>query len=276
MAVSSAFTRAGAAVLLAALGACSSVDEEDVFGYEESFIIPQPDMVPVTPDDKPGRTVDEMLDLKQSVTVKKAVYQEPAESDQMYEHAGRFGSKEKIALRKGLNAPDSGIVYGSRKRRGAEVVRPLELKEQDKDPLLAVSEEEMLAEIIAPKTEEIAVIEVVSSEGTKDEAKQPETLPAAQDKLSESAVPAVVPLVALTPAKQPAAAQPVVEKPEPVLPAVTLKAPETPEKIPERFKPLVPPSPVVQLTPPSGGSGIVLTPPSDETSETSVEIFLEE
>ena len=266
MAVSSAFARVGAAVLLAALGACSSVDEEDVFGYEESFIIPQPDMVPVTPDDKPGRTVDEMLDLKQSVTVKKAVYQEPAESDQMYEHAGRFGSKEKIALRKGLNAPDSGIVYSSRKRRGAEVVRPLELKEQEKDQLLAVSEEEMLAEIIAPKTEEVAVIEVVSSAGTKDEAKQSETLPAAQDKLSEPAAPA----------KQPAAAQPVAEKPEPVLPAVTLKAPEAPEKIPERFEPLVQPSPVVQLTPPSAGSGIVLTPPSGETSETSVEIFLEE
>lgn len=276
MAVSSAFARVGAAVLLAALGACSSVDEEDVFGYEESFIIPQPDMVPVTPDDKPGRTVDEMLDLKQSITVKKAVYQEPAESDQMYEHAGRFGSKEKIALRKGLNAPDSGIVYSSRKRRGAEVVRPLELKEQEKDQLLAVSEEEMLAEIIAPKTEEVAVIEVVSSAGTKDEAKQSETLPAAQDKLSEPAAPAVVPLVALTPAKQPAAAQPVAEKPEPVLPAVTLKAPEAPEKIPERFEPLVQPSPVVQLTPPSAGSGIVLTPPSGETSETSVEIFLEE
>lgn len=270
MAVSSAFSRIGAAVLLAALGACSSVGEEDIFGYDESFIIPQPDMVPVTPDDKPGRTVDEMLEMKQSVTVKKAVYQEPAELDQMYEHAGRFGSKEKIALRKGLNAPDSGIVYGSRKRRDAEVVRPLELKEREKDKLLAVSEEEMLAEIIAPKTEGVEMIEVVSPAGSKDPAPagQSETLPAARNKQPEAAALPVVPLVPLTP--------PVVEKPESVSPEVTLKAPETPEKMPEQFEPLVQPSPVIQLTPPSADSGIVLTPPSAETSETSVEIFLEE
>lgn len=272
MAVFSAFVRIGAAVLLAALGACSSVSEEDIFGYDESFIIPQPDMVPVTPDDKPGRTVDEMLEMKQSVTVKKAVYPQPAESDQMYEHAGRFGSKEKIALRKGLNAPDSGIVYTSRKRREAEIVRPLEIKEQEKDKLLAVSEEEMLAEIIAPKTEGVEMIEVVSPAEAKDTATdgQPETLPAAQDKQPEAAALPVVPLVPLTP--------PVVEKPESVSPAVTLKAPEPPEKTPEPFvpEPLVPPEPAFKLTPLAAESEIVLTPPSAETSETSVEIFLEE
>lgn len=264
MTASSAFIRGGAAVLLAFLGACSSVSEEEIYGYEESFIIPQPDMVPVTPDDKPGRTVDEMLDLKQSVTVKKAVYKEPAESDQMYEHAGRFGSKEKIALRKGLNAPDSGIVYSSGKRRGAEVVRPLELKEQEKDPLLAVSEEEMLAEIIAPKTEEVEMIEVVSSAGAKEE-----TPPAREDIPAEPAAPAapaVMPLIAL---------QPPLEKTEPVSPAVTLKAPETQEKTPRLFvpEPLVPPEPAVRLTPPGAGNEIVLTPPAGEAS---VEIFLEE
>lgn len=275
MAVSSAFVRTGAAVLLAVLGACSSVGEEDFFGYEDGFAIPRPDMVPETPDDKPGRTVDEMLDLKRSVTVEKAVYAEPAESDLMYEHAGRFGSKEKIALRKGLNAPDSGIVYGSRKRREAEVVRPLELKEREKDGLPAVSEEEILAEIIAPKTEGVEVIEVVSSADSKNEesAGREEKTPSAVTPVEPAAPATVTPVVRLNPPERVA-----LKKTESVLPEVVLKAPEEPEKTQEAFsfEPLVPSEPAFKLIPPAAGNKIVLTPPSEKASERSVEIFLEE
>lgn len=269
MTFSSVFVRCCAAALLAFLGACSSVNEEELFGYEEDFIIPLPDMVPVTPDDKPGRTVDEMLHLKQSVTVKKAVYPKRADRDETYERAGRFGSKEKVSLRKGLNAPDAGIVYGPRKRRAAEVVRPLELKEREKDDLLAVSEEEMLAEIIAPKKEGVEMIEVVSVAGRSKE----ETV-----KRQEVRAVDVKPVVIEAPVlpEQPKQPEPtVVKAPEPVLPAVTLKAPEPQETTLEPFelKPLVQPEPVIELTPPDAGNKIVLIPPSGEES---IEFFLEE
>ncbi len=260
MAFSSVFVRCVAAFLLAVLGACSSLDEEEIFGYEENFVIPQPDMVPVTPDDKPGRTVDEMLDLKQSVAVKRAVYPEQSESDRMYEHVGRFGSKEKISLRKGLNAPDAGIIYGTRKRRDASVVRPLELKEREKDKLLAVSEEEMLAEIIAPKAENIEMIEVISVVARPDGVPV-ERLNVASDE-SVSGV-AVVDEPDLS-------ERSVVVKQTSVLPAVTLKAPDFQEKKPE---PLVLSEPVIKLIPPDAKNKIVLTSPSGESS---IEIFLEE
>lgn len=147
------------------LAACAASNEPALYGYEANYTLPEPDLVPATPDDKPGRTVDEMLNLDpQSVTVKRAPDTVPAESDKMYEHAGRFGSKEKIALRKGLNAPDARLVYGAQKRKAAEVVRPLALKEREKDELLALSEQELLAEIIAPKTAELEMIEVVAAE----------------------------------------------------------------------------------------------------------------
>ena len=119
----------------------------------------------------------------------------------------------------------------------------------------------MLAEIIAPKTEEVEMIEVVSSAGAKEE-----TPPAREDIPPEPAAPAVMPLIAL---------QPPLEKTEPVSTAVTLKAPETQEKMPQLLvpEPLVPPEPAVRLTPPGAGNEIVLTPPAGEAS---VEIFLEE
>ena len=142
--------------------ACSSMDDSGLYGYEEEFIIPDPDMVPVMPDDKPGQTVDEMLALPSpSITVKKAVYASVPETDRDYQQVGRFGSKEKISLRKGLNIPETGIVYGPSKRRNAEEVRALEIKKQEKDEVQVVSEEEILAQIIAPKTTEVKMIEVV-------------------------------------------------------------------------------------------------------------------
>ena len=142
--------------------ACSSMDDSGLYGYEEEFIIPDPDMVPVMPDDKPGQTVDEMLTLPSpSITIKKASYDSVPETDQDYQQAGRFGSKEKISLRKGLNIPESGIVYGPSKRRNAEEIRSLEVKKQEKDEVQVISEEEILAQIIAPKTTEVKMIEVV-------------------------------------------------------------------------------------------------------------------
>ena len=297
MAVSSVFVRTGLFVLLAFLGACSSVDEEELFGYgyEEDFSIPPPDMVPVTPDDNPGRTVDEMLNLKPSVTVKKAEYQTSDQPRQVYEHSGRFGSKEKISLRKGLNAPDSEIVYSPRKRRAAEVVRPLELKEQEKDELLAASEEEMLADIVAPKTQKVEMIEVVPAsvpEKTELAEKTKESVSSASNEKPVSEP--IVPAVQMTP---PTEKEPVFEK------AATLSEPESPMQplVPARetlvFEPLVQPEPVVALTPPGETGGIVLTPPETtegivltppgetgdivltpppgEESESSIELFLE-
>ena len=138
------------------------MDDSGLYGYEDEFVIPDPDIIPAVPGDNPGRTVEEMLSLPMSsVTVKKAEYAPVPESDRVYEQAGRFGSKEKTALRKGLNVPDTGIVYGSSKRRDAEEIRALEVKMQEKDEIQVVSEEEMLAQIIAPKTTEVKMIEVV-------------------------------------------------------------------------------------------------------------------
>ena len=170
MTVASAVLRVFFVGTLLVLSACSSISEEELFGYEDDFNIPEPDMVPVTPDDKPGRTVDEMLSLpSEGVTVKKAKTDMKEKPQTFYERAGRFGSKEKISLRKGLNAPDTGLRYSSETRKPAQTVRPLDLKE--KDQLLTVSEEEMLAEIIAPKTEKTQEIEVVGINEEKDARK---------------------------------------------------------------------------------------------------------
>ena len=159
------------------IGACSSTEDSLVYGYEENFVVPEPDMVPVTPDDKPGRTVDEMLNLTSpAVTVKKKE-DKPSERVQVYEHAGRFGSKEKISLRKGLNAPDSGVLYGSQKRREAQEVRALEVKKQEKDEFQAMSEEEMLSGIIAPKATKLELIEVVSAPAGKKAEESGHSLP---------------------------------------------------------------------------------------------------
>lgn len=281
MAHFSTFSKTLFGLCLLTLGACSSVNDAELFGYDDNFTAPEPDMVPVTPDDRPGRTVDEMLDVNASVaTVNKGDYQAPAETDRMYEHAGRFGSKEKIALRKGLNAPDSGIVYGGAKRRASDVVRPLELKEQGRDGLTSASEDEMLAEIIAPKPEQVEMVEVVAAEKRADRAEPPQT--------AQTPMPEIVPLIPsgseyASVAENDADDAPVVlPVPRPSLPAVVDEPPVDPasEPEPETFV-LTPPetedAPV--LTPPvqkESESGFVLIPPAAEESESSVDVFIVE
>lgn len=148
--------------LIWGVGACSAEKESGLYGYEDEYALPEPDMVPVMPDDHPGRTVDEMLGLKaRAVTVKKAEYAEKETKAEQYEYQGRFGSKEKISLRKGLNVPETGMVYGKGHRKPAEEVRVLEVQKREKDPALAVSEQEILARIVAPKSEKVKIIEVV-------------------------------------------------------------------------------------------------------------------
>lgn len=191
--------RIASAILLFGVGACSFADDPDFYGYEDNYIIPEPDMIPVMPDDNPGRTVDEMLEIKPApVKVKKATYQTGGAAKQTYEQTGRFGSKEKISLRKGLNAPDSGIVYGSQKRKGAEEVRPLEVKKQEKDVLQLLSEEEMLSQIIMPKISDVHMIEVVPAHPEIKETVPDRMLPPAKKQeqtdsaLSEKPIPSPV------------------------------------------------------------------------------------
>ena len=190
-------TRVISAILILSVGACSSVEETELYGYEESFVLPEPDMIPVMPDDKPGRTVDEMLDLKPgTVTVKKATYETVAKTEQTYERTGRFGSKEKISLRKGLNAPETGVVFSPQKRKEAAEVRPLKLKKQEKDELLAMSEEEVLAQIIAPKAAQVEMIEVVPAAAPVPKESDPKhlLLPREQPKQTQTVVLPLVPV----------------------------------------------------------------------------------
>ncbi len=300
MAHFSTFSKTVFGLCLLMLGACSSANDAELFGYDDSFAAPEPDMVPVTPDDRPGRTVDEMLDVNVSAaTVNKGDYQAPAETDKMYEHAGRFGSKEKIALRKGLNAPDSGIVYGGAKRRAADVVRPLELKGEEKDDLIAMSDDEMLAEIIAPKPAQVEMVEVVAAEKREERTERPQT--------AQTPMPEIVPLTPSKsePAVEPASAvEPVPENDAAAVP-VTLPMPQ-PSRPVVADEPLVEPAPAPMLTwpepaseperetfvltppeteaapvltPPSqqeNESGFVLIPPAAEESESSVDVFIVE
>ena len=159
----------GLAVFLAA---CSSRNDlPDWYGYNDDFVLPEPDMVPETPDDKPGRTIGEMLGgeplpvhaVNGKVTVNKAA--EKTVEQPAYEHAGRFAEREKIALRKGLNAPDAALVYSAKKRAPETEVRPLEVKNTiEKDELVVKSEQEMLAAIISPQARALKVIEVVKND----------------------------------------------------------------------------------------------------------------
>ena len=267
------------------LGACSSVNEADLYGYEDDFIIPEPDMVPVFSDDNPGRTVDEMLNLKpQEVTVKKASAEKRV--DESYEHEGRFGSKEKIALRKGLNAPVTGIVYGSQKRKEAGEVRPLEIKKMEKNEMQTVSEEEILAQIIAPKSSTVELIEVVPVRAESQNLEPKRLLPEEQSlKNKEEQKETVLPLTEATPAVELKKTQFLeVKKQQPVnlqkkenaavvLP-VKLKAPE-PKKEEVRLKPLLEKEKIV-LLPPRRQDRIVLKRPEINKSDSSVEIFLDE
>lgn len=197
MTVSQTAVRIAFVAVMLGVSGCSSSKDAEYYGYEEEFVLPEPDMVPVTPDDRPGKTVDELLGVRmQGVTVKTVQDEESPDDTQVYEQAGRFGTKEKVSLRKGLNAPDAKIVYGAKRREDTMVVRGLELKENEKDELIAFSEEEVLADIIAPKADEVKVIEVVSN--TPDEEIQAaavEIIPAKTVEIpviqkEETAVPA--------------------------------------------------------------------------------------
>lgn len=151
--------------------------DSEYYGYEDEFVYPEPDIIPSMPDDNPGRTVEQMLNMQPrpvneigdvsvqepSVEVIAVEKVEKAETQKEYEHAGRFGSKEKISLRKGLNAPAAEIAYGSKKREEEKVVRPLDLnivKASDAD-FSEKSEEAVLAEIVSPQEQKIEMIEVV-------------------------------------------------------------------------------------------------------------------
>ena len=142
--------------------ACSSDKETGLYGYEDEYVPPKPDMIPDSPDDKPGRTVEEMLGLKnRAVIVKKAEYAEQEKTPEKSEYQGRFGSKEKFSLRKGLNVPETGMVYGKGHRKPAEEVRALDVRRPEKNQVQTLSEKEQLAQIISPKTEPVRMIEVV-------------------------------------------------------------------------------------------------------------------
>lgn len=150
---------------------CSSTDQ-DYYGYEEEYAMPEPNMVPNTPDDKPGRTVDEMLQIQvNEVTV---IPREEAEKKETLvpDQDGRFGSKEKVSLRKGLNAPPAEqMVYGNRKREDVTTVRALPLEDnRDENLLVTDSEEKILAEIIQPPQSSVQMIEVVSKDAAQEDA----------------------------------------------------------------------------------------------------------
>lgn len=302
--------RAVACVFPLALAACAASNEPALYGYEADYALPEPDLVPATPDDKPGRTVDEMLNLDpRSVTVKRAEDAFSPETDKMYEHAGRFGSKEKIALRKGLNAPDAALVYGAQKRKAAEVVRPLALKEREKDELLALSEQELLAEIIAPKTAELEMIEVVAAEKqtpdidsdilrelTTFSAPVPDDDPAdeipaslfaepAEKELPEPVVPAAENRPAdksdrpepSAPALAPLVVQPVekpVEKPALrfELPPTESEKPAFTLKMPEKAKPS---APALTLVPPAPVLKMPAAADGAEDDDSSIEVFVD-
>ena len=286
--------RVALVVFVLGIGACSSTEDPIFYGYEEDFAAPEPNMVPVTPDDKPGRTVDEMLNLtSSSVTVKKKE-NTPSESRQLYEHAGRFGSKEKISLRKGLNAPDS-VLYGSQKRKEVQEVRSLEVKKQEKDELQAVSEEEMLTSIITPKTTKLELIEVVPVRSDKKTVEPYRSLPqiSAQDQMPE-----------ITEQKETAANGVASKKTNKyVLSVADEKISETPTEIKQEeivllkppvmlkdkeveFKKTEKDTAVLLKQPASVSEKVVLTPPQEEIillkkpgvneDDSSVEIFLDE
>ena len=256
----------GLAMLLAACSAQN--DKLDWYGYNDDFVLPEPDMVPETPDDKPGKTIGEMLGgeplpvyaVSGKVTVNKAA--EKTLEQPAYEHAGRFAEREKISLRKGLNAPDAALIYSAKKRAPETEVRPLEVKNTiEKDELVVKSEQEMLASIISPKSRALTVVEVVKNDEKLPEPApktdnaeidfqlKPDTQaliePRKQDVVLDAPAPEPEPVkerVALVEPVKPELLQPLVAAPvaaqKPVLklvvppkqrekPAFTLKAPET-------------------------------------------------
>ena len=137
--------------VMAAVAGCAAYPEEEFMDYED--LPERPYVVPVTEDDKPGRNVDDMLDMK-SETVRKiaeasagaAAVQtaEPKTVKPLPDVEGRFGSKEKPHLRKGLNAPADSILYDESAQRQIIVIRGLNVKPLDKE-----DEQKILDDIVA-------------------------------------------------------------------------------------------------------------------------------
>lgn len=240
----------GLAMLLAACSAQN--DKLDWYGYNDDFVLPEPDMVPETPDDKPGKTVSEMLGgeplpvyaVSGKVTVNKAA--EKTLEQPAYEHAGRFAEREKISLRKGLNAPDAALIYSAKKRAPETEVRPLEVKKTiEKDELVVKSEQEMLASIISPKSRALTVVEVV-----KNDEKLPEPAPKTDDaEIDFQLKPDTQALI--EPRKQDVVLDIPASEPEPVKEWVALVEPVKPELLqPLVATPVAAQKPVLKLVVP--------------------------
>lgn len=240
----------GLAMLLAACSAQN--DKLDWYGYDDDFVLPEPDMVPETPDDKPGKTVGEMLGgeplpvyaVSGKVTVNKAA--EKTLEQPAYEHAGRFAEREKISLRKGLNAPDAALIYSAKKRAPETEVRPLEVKNTiEKDELVVKSEQEMLASIISPKSRALTVVEVV-----KNDEKLPEPAPKTDDaEIDFQLKPDTQALI--EPRKQDVVLDIPASEPEPVKERVALVEPVKPELLqPLVAAPVAAQKPVLKLVVP--------------------------
>lgn len=240
----------GLAMLLAACSAQN--DKLDWYGYNDDFVLPEPDMVPETPDDKPGKTIGEMLGgeplpvyaVSGKVTVNKAA--EKTLEQPAYEHAGRFAEREKISLRKGLNAPDAVLIYSAKKRAPETEVRPLEVKNTiEKDELVVKSEQEMLASIISPKSRALTVIEVV-----KNDEKLPEPAPKTDDaEIDFQLKPDTQALI--EPRKQDVVLDIPASEPEPVKERVALVEPVKPELLqPLVAAPVAAQKPVLKLVVP--------------------------
>lgn len=240
----------GLAMLLAACSAQN--DKLDWYGYNDDFVLPEPDMVPETPDDKPGKTVGEMLGgeplpvyaVSGKVTVNKAA--EKTLEQSAYEHAGRFAEREKISLRKGLNAPDAALIYSAKKRAPETEVRSLEVKNTiEKDELVVKSEQEMLASIISPKSRALTVVEVV-----KNDEKLPEPAPKTDDaEIDFQLKPDTQALI--EPRKQDVVLDAPAPEPEPVKERVALVEPVKPELLqPLVAAPVAAQKPVLKLVVP--------------------------
>ena len=240
----------GLAMLLAACSAQN--DKLDWYGYNDDFVLPEPDMVPETPDDKPGKTVSEMLGgeplpvyaVSGKVTVNKAA--EKTLEQPAYEHAGRFAEREKISLRKGLNAPDAALIYSAKKRAPETEVRPLEVKNTiEKDELVVKSEQEMLASIISPKSRALTVVEVV-----KNDEKLPEPAPKTDNaEIDFQLKPDTQALI--EPRKQDVVLDAPAPEPEPVKERVALVEPVKPELLqPLVAAPVAAQKPVLKLVVP--------------------------
>lgn len=255
--------------VIAAVAGCSSApDDFEYYGYEEEFVYPEPDIIPSMPDDNPGLNVDQMLDGQKPEDLEQRAANAP-----VYEHEGRFGSKEKISLRKGLNAPVAGVEYAAEGKEPVSVVRPLELRPAAQAQPVSDSgktEEEILAEIVSPAQETVAA-ETVSETVVEDNGTVVEeeatavvlTPPAGSPSAEKDTLPQAPsgedgysrqPPLSTFAAPQPAPA-PSVAEPRPVAaPAAEIAA-----------VPLIPPAaPAYQPLPPAPQPDFVLTPPQPQ------------